>query len=215
MPALLIDPKGDLTNLCLTFPEARRDRLPAVGQRGRRHEGRPVGPRLRRRPGEGVDRRSRRLGHRARDRIAALREKVDVHDLHPGLERRRRAEHRRLVAGPVRRQRRRGRRRRDRRLRQRPAEPGRHRRRPAVQPRAHPAVEPHPQRVDRRPQPRPADLRRHGPAAADSQARRVRARSVLPAEGSHGVRDPAQRAARLAVVRRVDDRPATRHRRRC
>ena len=124
-------------------------------------------------------------------------------------------EHRRIVAGPVRRQRRRGRRRRDRRLRQWVAEPRRHRCRPAVEPRAHPAVQPDPQRVDRGTQPRPADAGRHDPAAADPQARRVRARPVLPAEGPHGVRNPAQRLAGVAVVRRVDDRPAARHRRRC
>ena len=40
VPALLIDPKGDLTNLCLIFPELRGDRLPALGQRERRPEGR-------------------------------------------------------------------------------------------------------------------------------------------------------------------------------
>ena len=32
----MIDPKGDLTNLLLTFPDLRTGRLPAVGQRRRR-----------------------------------------------------------------------------------------------------------------------------------------------------------------------------------
>ena len=30
IPALLIDPKGDLTNLCLTFPAPRRHVVPPV-----------------------------------------------------------------------------------------------------------------------------------------------------------------------------------------
>ena len=34
LPALLIDPKGDLTNLCLTFPDLAPGRLPAVDRRG-------------------------------------------------------------------------------------------------------------------------------------------------------------------------------------
>ena len=32
VPCLLIDPKGDLTNLCLTFPNLLAGRLPAVDQ---------------------------------------------------------------------------------------------------------------------------------------------------------------------------------------
>ena len=36
VPCLLIDPKGDLTNLCLLFPDLAPGRLPAVDQRGRR-----------------------------------------------------------------------------------------------------------------------------------------------------------------------------------
>ena len=43
VPVLLIDPKGDLTNLCLTFPQPRPGRLRAVGQRRRRPERRQVG----------------------------------------------------------------------------------------------------------------------------------------------------------------------------
>ena len=34
LPVLAIDPKGDLTNLCLTFPDLAPSRLPAVDRRG-------------------------------------------------------------------------------------------------------------------------------------------------------------------------------------
>ena len=50
---------------------------------------------------------------------------------------------------------------------------------------------------------RPADARRDDPAAADPQARRVRARPVLPAGRPHDAGDEAQRPARVAVVRGV------------
>ena len=93
--------------------------------------------------------------------------------------------------------------RRDRGLRLGAARPGRRRRRSAVEPRAHPAVEPRRRRVERRARPRPADAGRPGAAAADAQARGVRPRHVLPAEGSHRARAAAQRAARVAVVRGV------------
>ena len=51
----------------------------------------------------------------------------------------------------------------------------------------------------------------HGPAAADPQARRVRARPVLPGRRPHEAGDEAQRPARLAGVRGVGRRPAARH----
>ncbi len=35
IPAIVIDPKGDLANLLLTFPELRAGRLPALGGRRR------------------------------------------------------------------------------------------------------------------------------------------------------------------------------------
>ena len=221
VPALLIDPKGDLTNLCLTFPDlAPADFEPWVNE-GDATEGRAVGRRLRRRAGEGVDGRPGRLGHRHRADRARCATSVDVHDLHAGLQRRRRAEHRRLAAGAGRRRRRRGRRRRDRGLRQRAARPRRHRRRPAVEPRAHPAVEPHPST--------------NGPRAAASTCRRSSARcstrrsassacstsTVLPAEGSHGVRRCGstvcwrrRRSARGRTARRSTSRSMLQHTRR-
>ena len=35
IPAIVIDPKGDLANLLLTFPQLRAGGLPALGQRAR------------------------------------------------------------------------------------------------------------------------------------------------------------------------------------
>ena len=102
-------------------------------------------------------------------------------------------------------ERRRDRRRRDRGLRLGPARPRRHRRRSAVEPRAHPAVEPDPQRGSARARLDLPTLVGMIARAADPQARCVRARPVLPAGRSHGVRDAAQRPARLAVVRGVGD----------
>ena len=159
-------------------PRPRARRLRAVGQRGRR----------RRRPGSPSDDFAAAAGRRrgpkglagwgiGADRHRRAARAASTFTIYtPGSQRGRAAEHRRLAAGAGRRRRRRDRRRRDRGLRHRPARPRRHRRRPAVEPRAHPAVQPDPQRVDGRARPRPADARRHGAAAADPQARRVRAR---------------------------------------
>ena len=181
----------------------RAGRLPTVGQRGRRREGGPVGRRLRRRAGEGVDRRARRLGHHGPTASPRCATSVDVHDLHAGLAAPASAIN---IVGSL----------------QAPADvsdaevvgdeiegfvsgllglvgidadPLSSREHILLSNLIH-------QRVDRRAQPRPADAGRHGPAAADPQARRVRARPVLPAEGPHGVRHAAQRSAGLAVVRR-------------
>ena len=211
LPALLIDPKGDLTNLCLTFPDAAAGRLPPVDRRGPGHGGRPVRPTTspRSRPRRGR-RASLGWGLTAQN-IAALRVDDRLHDLHARLAVGRAGEHRRVAAGARRHGRRRGRRRRDRGLRVGPARAGRHRGRPAVEPRAHPAVQPHPPRLDRGPRARPADAGRPGRQPADPQARRVRARPVLPAERPHGAGDEAQRAARVAVVRGMGRRAAARH----
>ena len=42
IPALVIDPKGDMANLLLTFPESERGGIPSLDQRRRRREGEPV-----------------------------------------------------------------------------------------------------------------------------------------------------------------------------
>ena len=85
LPALLIDPKGDLTNLCLTFP-ACADRLPAVDRRrpGRRPAG--VSPdEFAAAAGRDVDRRAWPAGASGPTDIAALRDVDRLHDLHAGL----------------------------------------------------------------------------------------------------------------------------------
>ena len=62
VPTLLIDPKGDLTNLCLTFPDlAPADFEPWVNA-GDAAEGRPDRRRVRRRPSGDVVEGHRRLG---------------------------------------------------------------------------------------------------------------------------------------------------------
>ena len=130
LPVLAIDPKGDLTNLCLTFPGPRSVRLPTLDRRGPGHERRRDARRVRRQPGRALDEGSRPVGTgRHRHRCSAGPDRL--HDLHPRLAGRRARQHRRLAAGACRHDRRRGGRRRDRGLRHRPARSGRHRRRPA------------------------------------------------------------------------------------
>ena len=86
VPALLIDPKGDLTNLCLTFPDLAPADFRAVGQRGRRAEGR------RRRvaefaaaAGDGVDGRPRPAGASARRASPRCATAADFTIYTPGL----------------------------------------------------------------------------------------------------------------------------------
>ena len=62
----------------------------------------------------------------------------------------------------------------------------------------------------RGPEPRPRHLDRAGPVAAAAQARRVRDRRVLPAEGADGARAAAERPRRLAVVRCLGRGPGAR-----
>ena len=61
-------------------------------------------------------------------------------------------------------------------------------------------------------EPRPRGADRPDPVAAAPQARRLRDRRVLPAEGAHRARAEAERARRLALVRGVGRRPGARPR---
>jgi hypothetical protein len=139
VPTMLIDPKGDLTNLCLTFPavaptDFRRGSTKATPPRPASPC--PSSPPRRRRPGPTA---LAGWGF-GPERIAALRAARPPSPIYtPGVQRRSRAEHHRFAAGTRRGRRPGDRGRRDRRLRQRPAQPRRHRRGPAQQPRAHPA----------------------------------------------------------------------------
>ena len=133
-------------------------------------------------------------------------------DLHPGVGCGHPAERARVVAGAADR-RPGGHSRRDRRLRHEPAVSGGHRRRPAVQPRAHLGVQHHRRSLGRRREHRPADLAGPGAATPHAQARRVRNRRVLRAEGPTGVRHETQRRARRPRVRQLDHGPTDRYRR--
>ena len=98
IPTLILDPKGDLGNLLLTFPELRPDDFAPWVESGDPAE-----------VADAVAGRPRRLGHRRRARRAPARRRR-VHDLHARLDLGRAAQHRRRAAPAGR-----GRRRRDRR----------------------------------------------------------------------------------------------------
>ncbi len=183
-----------------------------MDRRGPGGQGGDVARRLRRRPGPALGRGPRRLvaGWR-RDRRP--RPVGRHHDLHTGVELGRATRHRRVARPAGRPHRHRDRRRRDRGVRVRPARPGGHRGRSAVEPRAHPPREPHRPPLARRRAARPRHARGRRARTADAQARRVRDRPVLPGQGPHGARHEAQRAPRLALVRRLVAGPAHRPRR--
>ena len=158
IPALIVDPKGDLTNLCLTFPEPRRRVVPPVGRRGPGQGGRHA-RRLRRSAGQDLEGRARRLGLRARS-DQGLARCLRVHHLHTGLDVGRHSTSS-VAAMPGTDTR--SDRRRSRGLRVRLARPRGHRGRPALQPGAHPAANLVRQGLGRGTRPRPAHPRRPGP----------------------------------------------------
>jgi hypothetical protein len=86
VPALLIDPKGDLTNLCLTFPNlAAADFQPWVSEGDATKAGQSIAD-FAAAQAKSVDRRSwRRGGNRAGSHRRASPER-DLHHLHAGLE---------------------------------------------------------------------------------------------------------------------------------
>ena len=182
VPCLLIDPKGDLTNLPSLFPNL----APPTSGRGSTRA-RPSRPAVTRTSSPASQAQAWKDGLAGwgigPERVAALRDGVDVTIYTPGstsgvpinivgslqapadvsdLETMRDE-----IDG----------------LRLGPARSGRDRRRSAVVARAHPSRQPDRDELDGRPQPRPRHARRPGPDPADPQARRVRARPVLPAEG--------------------------------
>ena len=99
LPALLIDPKGDLTNLCLTFPDARAGRLPTVDRRGPGQGGRRLARRVRGPAGDDVDGRPRRLGLRAGADRRPARRRPTSRSTRPGSRSGVPGQHRRLAAG--------------------------------------------------------------------------------------------------------------------
>ena len=60
IPVLVLDPKGDMANLALVFPDLAAGELPALGQRGRRPGRGGLGRRVRGEAGDGLARGARR-----------------------------------------------------------------------------------------------------------------------------------------------------------
>ena len=187
IPTLVIDPKGDMGNLLLTFPDSRPERLPAVDQRGRGRSA-TASP-----PDELAARRAEMWENGlagsgiGKDRIARLRGRGRLHDLHARVHRRRPAQrHRSTCEPPAADADPESAARRDRRPRSGAARPRGHRRRSALGPRTHPARQPHQHRLDRRAATSTsAAPARPDPEPADAQARRDRARHLLPGDGPH------------------------------
>ena len=92
-----------------------------------------------------------------------------------------------------------------------PARARRHRRRPAQEPRAHPAVRDRGRRMEPRPGTRPRGPDRRGPEAAVRQGRRVRRRDLLSRQGPARARDGGEQPARFARLRRVARGRGARH----
>ena len=175
-----------------------------MGQRGRGVGRGGLGRRVRREPGDGLARGPRAERHRPGAAAGAPR-RGRRDGLHPRLDGRRPAQRDRVAARarPLVGDGRRGAPRRDRGHRDEPARARRDRGGPAREPRARPALEPRRERVARGPRPRPRHADRRDPVAAAPQARRLRDRPVLPARRPDEARLHAQRARRLADVRRL------------
>ena len=99
LPALLIDPKGDLTNLCLTFPDlAPADFRPWIDEAQAKAAG-AVARRVRRRRRPTTWKDGLAGWGYGPEQIAALRAATDFTIYTPGLAVGRAAQHRRLAAG--------------------------------------------------------------------------------------------------------------------
>ena len=187
VPVLALDPKGDLGNLLLTFPDLVAGELPRRGSRSPKAREAGVSRRRARRPGgRTVAGGPRRVRDRAgADPGTARRRGAD--DLHTGLVRRSAAQPRRLAEGTAALVGDRGgdAAGRDRGHRHQPARARRDRGRPAREPRARPALEPRRARLARRPRPRPRhadrrdpDARRCASSASSTSTRSSRRRSA-------------------------------------
>ena len=212
VPAIAIDPKGDIGNLLLAFPELRRRGLPPVGRRGRGgaqgQDRSTSSPRRPPRPGA----RASPSGARTARASQRLRDAAEVAIYTPGSEAGRPLSVLRSFAAPSAEtlERRHGAQGAHRLVGGGPARPARHRGRPDQEPRAHPALGDPRRRVAQGPEPRP---RRHHPGRAEAavrQGRRVRPRELLPGEGAHRARAAHQRPARRAGLRGLAARRAAR-----
>ena len=71
IPAIAIDPKGDLGNLLLAFPNLAAERFPAVDRAERSGPAADVAGRVRRQPGRAVAEGTGQVGSRGRTASAA------------------------------------------------------------------------------------------------------------------------------------------------
>ena len=214
IPALILDPKGDMGNLALTFPDLSAASFrPWIDESAARDAGQTPDE-YAAEDGRALAERPRAFGNRpGPDQGAARRRRGDA--LHARLRGRRAAERDRLAEGAealV------GDRRgddpgRDRGHRLEPARPGRDRGRPDRQPRARPPLEPARAQLARGNRSRSRRPDRTDPEAAAAQARRLRDRRLHAAGRPERARDQAERARRLAVVRRLGPRAGARPRR--
>ena len=210
IPALLIDPKGDLANIALTFPNLSPPEFEPWVNESDAEQGGPERARVRSSRGNQVDRGTCRLGARTRQRQGAARGRRR-HHLHPRISPRRGSQHHRDPRRAGRHVRSTGRPGGDRCLRLLAAEPGADRRRPVELARAHPAVHDHQSHVEPGALAGPRRPRGCRPAATRAQGRGTRARVLLPGSRSDAAGPEAQRPARLASLRRMAGRPAHRH----
>ena len=205
IPALLIDPKGDLGNLLLTFPDLQAGGLPAVDQRGRRAAQGALRGRLRATAGASSGRRASRSGARTARASDAL--------ARPPTSPSSRRAARRAAPSPilaVLRGAAAGDRDDAELLRDRVAATAtsllaspRHRRRPDPEPRAHPDLDDPRHRLDRRAT--TSICRRSSSGSGRRRSRRVGVldlESLLSVEGAVRARDGAQQPARGARLRR-------------
>ena len=212
VPSIIIDPKGDLANLMLTFPALRpEDFRPWINEDDAAKAGASPDDYAKAQ----AELWTKGLGDWGQDgaRIQRLRDAADFTIYTPGSD----AGLPVSVLGsfaPPRRPlgRRRGGRGSDQRDRDGPAGAARHRRRPDQEPRAHPALE-HPRRgLGQRPGARHRRADRADPAAAVRQDRCARPRFLLPAEGPLRARAGAQQPARRAGLPALDAGRAARRR---
>ena len=220
IPAIVIDPKGDLAQPAAHVPRAARRTTsrPWVNEDEARAQGRHAG-RVRRAAGralaEGPGRRGARTARASSGCATRPTSRSTRPAATPGLPVSILQVVRRAAAGDPR-----GRascsRERDRHHGDEPARPARHRRRPDAEPRAHPAR----RRSSSTPgaQGRDLDLAGADPAdpdAAGAARRRARPRVVLPGEGPLRAGDAAEQPAGRARLRGLAGGRAARRRQRC
>ena len=214
IPAIVIDPKGDLANLLLTFPQLRgEDFLPWINADEAAKKG--LSPEdFAQQQAEMWKKGLADWDQTGRAHPAPARRRRFRH-LHARLERRaagvdpallrgagaRGARRRRAAAGTHHRH------------RLRAAGPGRHRGRSAQEPRAHPALDAPRPRLAAGTGPRPAGADPAGPEPAGGEGRRSRSGVLLPVQGPLRPGDGAQQPAGVAGFRRLDGRRAAGHRR--